>query len=283
MYWMCEVFRLFRSAVGVDQSHAGAALLEPVALAGCRSSSPQSRSWHRTTSPTDHRADVRATRFLAVRCIRPRERGSTRAWGGRTGSAFVDMLVPRAYAERDGKESPSPSGCSPSILAIPFGPCLQRAEVDRRADLDGPARLDGGGVRPQRRAHRLYGMNVWYDGWFRTTVWLLQLPVAALLLTRLLAPARRPGQRRLELLGRAVARSCAAGTIVMVLAVAASGRDGGRTLGVDGAGLNVTRTMVWIGLLVFIAAVTAFVYRAQRITPARQARAEREEIESSPR
>ncbi|CAM5663604.1 hypothetical protein SBADM41S_06984 [Streptomyces badius] len=37
----------------------------------------------------------------------------------------------------------------------------------------------------------LYGTNVWYDGWFRTGVWLLQLPIAALLLLRLLRPARR--------------------------------------------------------------------------------------------
>ncbi|MER7042750.1 hypothetical protein ABT349_33505, partial [Streptomyces microflavus] len=33
--------------------------------------------------------------------------------------------------------------------------------------------------------------NVWYDGWFRTSVWLLQLPIAALLLLRLLRPAGR--------------------------------------------------------------------------------------------
>lgn len=40
----------------------------------------------------------------------------------------------------------------------------------------------------------LYGTNVWYDGAFRTLVWALQMPIAAMLLLRLLSPAR-PSER----------------------------------------------------------------------------------------
>src|SRR5690606_16927414 len=52
----------------------------------------------------------------------------------------------------------------------------------------------------------LYGTNVWYDGAFRTTIWLLQLPVAGLILVRLLAPARTPGRSVLAMVGRWVGR-----------------------------------------------------------------------------
>ncbi len=279
MYWMCEAFgwsallwAWITVMLGLLRSSRRPGWL-PVSVA-------RIEKWHRTTSLTTIVLMFGHAFWLFAEFVRENE--DRRGWGGRTWSAFVDTFVPGAYASGTGKVAIF-IGLLAFYLAIPLG----LAFYARRSI----------GARTWRVLHAsilvvyvlsiwhtlLYGTNVWYDGWFRTTVWLLQLPVAALLLTRLLAPARRPGQRRLELLGRAVARSCAAATIVMVLAVAASGRDGGRTLGVDGAGLNVTRTMVWIGLLVFIAAVTAFVYRAQRITPARQARAEREEIESSPR
>ncbi|TDD34694.1 hypothetical protein E1287_16030 [Actinomadura sp. KC06] len=117
---------------------------------------------------------------------------------------------------------------------------------------------------------------MWYDGWFRTTVWLLQVPVAALLLTRLLSPAYRPGQGRLDGVGRLVARVGAAATIGVVLAVAASGRDGGRTPGVEGAEPAVTRPMIWIGLAVFAVAVTVAVCRVRRLSPSRQVTSVRE-------
>ncbi|GAB2485754.1 ferric reductase-like transmembrane domain-containing protein [Promicromonospora xylanilytica] len=111
----------------------------------------------------------------------------------------------------------------------------------------------------------LYGTNVWFDGWFRTTVWLLQLPVAALLLVRILAPAHRQGRRPLDIVGRWVARVAVSLTVVVVLAVAGSGRDGGRTPGVEGAGLNVTPVMVWAGLAVFVVVVCAAVIRAHLV------------------
>ncbi|MEU0581759.1 hypothetical protein ABZ465_31660, partial [Streptomyces griseoincarnatus] len=81
-----------------------------------------------------------------------------------------------------------------------------------------------------------YGTNVWYGEWPRTVLWLLQLPVAALLLLRLLKPARRA--ERLGPIGGGAARPgwwlrtagrVAAGAVVIGLVVVVlSGRDGGR-------------------------------------------------------
>ncbi len=84
----------------------------------------------------------------------------------------------------------------------------------------------------------LYGTNVWYGEWPRTVLWLLQLPVAVLLLLRLLRPARRA--ERLGAVGdrgggslpgwvvRAAGRVVAVAVVVGLVVVVASGRDGGR-------------------------------------------------------
>ncbi|CAO0833065.1 putative protein OS=Streptomyces microflavus OX=1919 GN=Smic_06640 PE=4 SV=1 [Streptomyces microflavus] len=88
----------------------------------------------------------------------------------------------------------------------------------------------------------LYGTNVWYDGWFRTSVWLLQLPIAALLLLRLLRPARR--SEKLPLSPGATAsrtgwalrlggRLAVVGVMVALVVVVVSGNDGGRTVPPD--------------------------------------------------
>src|SRR5690606_31768343 len=120
----------------------------------------------------------------------------------------------------------------------------------------------------------LYGTNVWYDGRFRTTVWLLQLPVAVLLLVRLLAPATRPaGRGPVDVVARVVARAAAAAAIVVLIAVPVSGHDGGRTRGVEGAGLSVTPGMIWLGLAVFVAVVALAVYRAYRLARSLRSRA----------
>ncbi|MFJ8077582.1 hypothetical protein ACIQ7Q_27550 [Streptomyces sp. NPDC096176] len=84
----------------------------------------------------------------------------------------------------------------------------------------------------------LYGTNVLYGEWPRTVLWLLQLPVAALLLLRLLRPARRAERlgapRRREgasLPGwvvRAAGRVVAGAVVVGLLIVMTSGHDGGR-------------------------------------------------------
>ncbi|MFD8525729.1 hypothetical protein ACFV2D_38110, partial [Streptomyces capillispiralis] len=84
----------------------------------------------------------------------------------------------------------------------------------------------------------LNGSNVWYGEWPRTVLWLLQLPVAAMLLLRLMRPARRserlgPRKRRegVSLPGwavRAAGRAAAGAVVVGLLIVVASGHDGGR-------------------------------------------------------
>lgn len=109
----------------------------------------------------------------------------------------------------------------------------------------------------------LYGTNVWFDGAFRTTVWLLQLPLLGLLLLRLLAPARRPATSWPERLGRSAAQAVTAAGTVLVLLVVITGRDGGRVRGVDGADLNVTPPMVWLGLVLFGALLAVGVVRAR--------------------
>lgn len=88
----------------------------------------------------------------------------------------------------------------------------------------------------------LYGTNVWYDGWFRTSIWLLQLPIAALLLVRLLRPARRSEKLPLSP-GAAASRTgwglrlagrlAVVGVMVALVVVVASGSDGGRTVPPD--------------------------------------------------
>ncbi|MCI0385581.1 hypothetical protein [Streptomyces sp. CNQ085] len=59
-----------------------------------------------------------------------------------------------------------------------------------------------------------------------------------------------------------------AAVVVGLLVVAATGRDGGRTPGVAGAGLNVTQTQVWVGLAVLLAVIAAV---AHRLRPAPRA------------
>ncbi|GAA4056102.1 iron reductase [Actinomadura miaoliensis] len=277
MYWMCQAFgwsgllwAWMTVMLGLLRSSRRRDWL-PVSVA-------RIEKWHRTTSLTTVALMFGHAFWLFAEFVRGNE--DRQGWAGRTWSAFVDTFVPGAYSSGTGKVAIF-IGLLAFYLAIPLG----LAFYARRSI----------GARVWRVLHAsilavyvlsvwhtlLYGTNVWFDGWFRTTVWLLQLPVAALLLIRLLAPASRPGRGRLDLLGRAIGRTCAAATIVVVLVVAASGRDGGRTPGVDGAGLNVTRTMIWIGFALFAAGVTAFVYRAQRLTSSRQARAE-QEVETSP-
>ncbi|MFD2025896.1 ferric reductase-like transmembrane domain-containing protein [Promicromonospora aerolata] len=182
---------------------------------------------------------------------------------GRVWSAFLNVFVPGVY----------PSGTG--VIAILIGLLALYLSVPLGLAYYARRRI---GARAWRVLHSsiivvyvlsvwhtlLYGTNVWYDGWFRTTVWLLQLPVAALLLVRLLAPAYRPARGALDAAGRWVARTAVALTVVVVLAVAGSGRDGGRTPGVDGAGLNVSPVMVWTGLAGFVIVVGVAVVRAHR-------------------
>src|SRR5690606_28502263 len=151
-----------------------------------------------------------------------------RGWPGRVGPGLLNVFVPGVYDSGTGVLAIL-VGLLAFYLAIPLG----LAFYARRWI----------GARAWRALHAsiivvyvlsvwhtlLYGTNVWFDGWFRTTVWLLQLPVAGLLLVRLLRPAYRPGTTPAARVGRLVGRLAAAATVAVLLLVAATGRDGGRT------------------------------------------------------
>ncbi|WP_253773630.1 ferric reductase-like transmembrane domain-containing protein [Goodfellowiella coeruleoviolacea] len=120
----------------------------------------------------------------------------------------------------------------------------------------------------------LYGTNVWFDGSFRTLVWALQMPLAALLLLRLLAPARpserlrlrgpRRESRPLPLTARLAGRLAVVATIAGLLAVIISGADGGRTGHGHSAEPWPDRWIIWTGLLVLTLVLVAVVHRLRR-------------------
>ncbi|MEU3271225.1 ferric reductase-like transmembrane domain-containing protein [Saccharomonospora sp. NPDC006951] len=238
--------------------------------------------WHRSTSLTTIALMFLHAVFFFTEKARANEEGlgvAARWW-----KAFVETFVPGAYPSGTGTIAIL-IGLLALYLAIPLG----LAYYFR-------ARL---GARSWRALHRfvlavyvlsiwhtlLYSSNVWFDGWPRTTLWLLQLPPAVLLLTRLLVPARpsdRGGalrKRPFALTLRMGALVVVAGVIATIIVVAVSGRDGGRAHGVEGAGLNVTQAMVWAGFALFavILAVAVGVARhlerrqtGKRVVPAGQ-------------
>lgn len=266
MYWLCQAFgwsallwAWITVMLGLIRSSRQPRWL-PVSTA-------RIEKWHRTTSLTTIGLMFAHAFWFFLELIRSNRDGL--GWGGRLWSAFVDVFVPGGYASGTG------------VIAILLGLLALYLAIPLSLAFYARRRI---GPRVWQALHAaiivvyvlsvwhtlLYGTNVWYDGWFRTTVWLLQLPVAALLLVRLLAPARRAGNTALDRAGRVVGRTAAAATILVLLFVAASGRDGGRTRGVAGAELTVTRTMIWAGLALFVVVVAAVVYRAHRARPHRR-------------
>ncbi|MDA0565064.1 ferric reductase-like transmembrane domain-containing protein [Streptomonospora sp. S1-112] len=267
MYWLCQAFgwsallwAWITVMLGLIRSAARPAWnpLPPARL----------ERWHRTTSLTTIGLMFAHAFMFFAELVRGNEHDL--GWAGRIGTAFVETFVPGGYATGTGQVAIL-LGLIALYLAIPLGLAFY---LRHRT-----------GSRIWLALHRfilvvyalsvwhtlLYGTNVWYDGWFRTTVWLLQLPVAALLLTRLLAPARR--NERLHTRGRTVralgwtARIGTAAAILTVLAVAITGRDGGRTRGVEGAEMNVTQGMVWLALFLFFAAITTTIALVARKKP----------------
>ncbi|WP_067970077.1 ferric reductase-like transmembrane domain-containing protein [Nocardiopsis trehalosi] len=277
MYWLCQAFgwsallwAWLTVGLGLVRSSAHPHWL-PVPAA-------RVERWHRTTSLTTIALMFGHAFMFFAELVRGNEDGLGPA--GRVWSAFVDVFVPGGYATGTGQVAIL-LGLIAFYLAIPLG----LAYYLRRST----------GGRLWRALHRfviavyvlsvwhtlLYGTNVWFDGWFRTLVWTLQLPIAALLLVRLLAPAlpadrlRRHGAARTPLLPvavRAAGRGAVAAVVVVLLAVTATGRDGGRTPGAESAPPVVTEGMVWLGLAVLlavIAAAVAAVRRAERGAPVR--------------
>ena len=189
---------------------------------------------HRTTSLNTIALIAAHALLFAAQLVR----SDTARWHSALATAFVETFVPGGYDSGTGKLA-IPLGQAALYLAIPLGLLFY---VRHRI-----------GPRTWRVLHRfvisvyilsvwhtlLYGTNVWYDGWFRTAIWLLQLPIGALLLLRLLQPARRSEKLRgprahtgspttwaLRLSGRLAI----VGVIAALIAVVGSGNDGGRTV-----------------------------------------------------
>ncbi|MBK1782706.1 ferric reductase-like transmembrane domain-containing protein [Prauserella cavernicola] len=277
MYWLCQAFGwsallwawlttmlgLLRSGPGPRRLPVSAARLE---------------RWHRSTSLTTIALMFAHAAFFFAEQVRSNEDGLGPV--GRVWRAFVDSFVPGGYASGTGQVAIL-LGLIALYLAIPLGLLYYfRA---------------GTGARMWRALHRfvlvvyvlsawhtlLYGTNVWFDGWPRTTLWLLQLPVALVLLARLLEPARRAEKSsgaspRTRVL-RGVAITATLAVIAAIVAVVVTGRDGGRTPDVPSAPMSVTADMVWVGLVVFAVAVavTVLVVRTSAARTPERARRDR--------
>lgn len=196
-----------------------------------RISAPRLERLHRTTSLNTMILIAAHALLFAAELVR----FDDDSWPAATWTAFVEAFVPGGYQSGTGRIA-IPVGQAALYLAIPLGLLFY---VRHRI-----------GPKTWRVMHRfvivvyvlsvwhtlLYGTNVWYDGWFRTTIWLLQIPVALLLLARLMRPARR--SERLPAVSaasskplwgvRLTGRVAAAGVVAALLAVVLSGHDGGR-------------------------------------------------------
>ncbi|MBR8743275.1 ferric reductase-like transmembrane domain-containing protein [Nocardiopsis sp. MG754419] len=237
---------------------------------------------HRVTSLTT--IGLMFAHMLAFFLERVRADEEAIGWGARLFSAFVEVFVPGGYATGTGQVAIL-LGLIAFYLAIPLGLAYYVRSWT--------------GARVWRALHRfvivvyvlsvwhtlLYGTNVWFDGWFRTVVWLLQVPVAALFLARLLTPLRPEerfrwsdlvGAERLRAVVALVARASLALTVVVLLAVTVTGRDGGRSPDVPAGEMLVGQDLVWAGLavlLVLMGTVVAVLWGR----PPRSARAARRE------
>ncbi|MFC4565188.1 ferric reductase-like transmembrane domain-containing protein [Nocardiopsis mangrovi] len=276
MYWLCQafgwsamlwawittLFGLLRSSSRWSRMPVGHARIE---------------RWHRTTSLTTIGLMFAHAFMFFAELVRQNEEGLGRA--DLLVSAFVDVFVPGGYATGTGQVAIL-LGLIAFYLAIPLGLAYYfRART---------------GARLWRVLHRfilvvyvlsvwhtlLYGTNVWFDGWFRTIVWALQVPVAALLLARLLAPARPSERLRLRdpatrprplpAAARLGGRIAVAIGVVVLLGVTFTGRDGGRTPGAEAGEMAVGEGMVWAGLVLLLLVVAAAVYVVRRdVRPAR--------------
>lgn len=260
MYWLCQAFgwagllwAWITVMLGLVRSSRRPGWM-PVSTA-------RLERWHRTTSLTTIGLMFAHAFWFFAELIRENADGlplPALLW-----SAFVDVWVPGGYATGTGRIAIL-IGLLALYLAVPLGLAFYaRRWMSPRVWQTLHASIVVVYVLSVWHT-LLYGTNVWYDGAFRTTIWLLQLPVAALLLVRLLAPARTPGRSALDVVGRWVGRLTVSATIVAVLLVTATGRDGGRTPGAESGELAVTQVMVWTGLALFAAFVTVTVVRARR-------------------
>ncbi|PDP85946.1 iron reductase [Glycomyces fuscus] len=274
LYWLCQAFG-WSGLLWAWITVMLGLLRSTVRVPGAPVSHARIERWHRVTSLTTIGLMFAHALAFFLELVRGNEYGL--GWGGRLSSAFVEVFVPGGYSSGTGQVAIL-LGLIALYLAIP----LSLAYYVRFWT----------GTRLWRALHRfvlvvyalsvwhtlLYGTNVWFDGWFRTAVWALQLPVALLLLARLLAPLRADerfaprdlaGERRARALARLGARLAAAAAVVVLLAVTVTGRDGGRTPGAASGEMLVGADAVWGGLAVLLTVIGAVVL-ALRGRPARE-------------
>ncbi|MEV6818129.1 ferric reductase-like transmembrane domain-containing protein [Nocardiopsis dassonvillei] len=274
LYWLCQAFG-WSGLLWAWITVMLGLLRSTATLPGAPVSHARIERWHRVMSLTTIGLMFAHALAFFLELVRDNEDGL--GWGGRLSSAFVDTFVPGGYSSGTGQVAIL-IGLIALYLAIPLGLAYYVRSWT--------------GTRVWRALHRfvivvyalsvwhtlLYGTNVWFDGWFRTAVWALQLPVALLLLARLLAPLRADerltpgdlaGGRRLGGLARAGARLGVAAAVVVLLAVTVTGRDGGRTPGAESGEMLVTQSMVWGGLALLLTVIGAVVL-ALRGRPARE-------------
>ncbi|MDT0301331.1 ferric reductase-like transmembrane domain-containing protein [Streptomonospora wellingtoniae] len=229
---------------------------------------PRVEKLHRTTSLTTvGLMFMHAFMFFADQV---RSNQQDHSWAGGILTAFADVFVPGVYASGTGRIAIL-LGLLAFYLAIPLGLAFYLRQRT--------------GSRMWRALHRfiivvyvlsvwhtlLYGTNVWYDGPFRTLVWALQMPLAGLLLLRLLTPARPSERLRLRgagresrplpLTARIAGRLAVAAAVPGLLAVVITGADGGRTPGGASPGLWPEQWVIWAGLLVLTLVLVAVAYR----------------------
>ncbi|RPK34131.1 Ferric reductase like transmembrane component [Streptomyces sp. ADI93-02] len=272
MYWMCQafgwsamlwayvtvIFGLLRSGPRPGANLLSAARLE---------------KWHRTTSLTTiGLMFMHALFFLADQIRTNQDQWSL---GRSVWTAFVDVFVPGGYATGTGRVAVL-VGLLAFYLAIPLGLAFY---LRHRT-----------GSRVWLALHRfaivvyvlsvwhtlLYSTQGWYDGPFRTMLWALQIPIAVLLLVRLMAPARpserlRRGGRRyrdaaLPTSARVVGRIAAAATVLGIVAVIVTGVDGGRSPADAPLAPWPDKSAIWAGLALFTLIVIATVIRVRRRT-----------------
>lgn len=267
MYWMCQafgwsamlwayvtvIFGLLRSGPRPRWRRLPAARLE---------------KWHRTTSLTTIALMFMHAFFFFTDQIRTNQ--DQWSLGRSVWTAFVDVFVPGGYATGTGRVAIL-IGLLAMYLALPLGLAFY---LRHRT-----------GSRMWLALHRfvivvyilsawhtlLYSSQAWFDGPFRTMVWALQIPIAVLLLVRLMSPAR-PGERlrlrdprrrdaALPVSARLLGRIVVGATVLGLFAVVVTGVDGGRAPEADALVPWPHKWVIWAGLVLFALAVVAVILR----------------------